>query len=81
MAIGTEILEGQFAKLTALEKFIFMFCVLNFLNVYSFLKETETECEQGGPEREGDTESEAAPGFELSARSPMRGSNPRTVRS
>ena len=29
----------------------------------------------GGAEREGDTESEAAPGSELSAQSPTRGSN------
>ena len=35
----------------------------------------------GGAEREGDTESEAAPGFEPSAESPMWGSNSRTARS
>ena len=35
----------------------------------------------GGAEREGDTESEAAPGSELSAQSPTWGSNPRTMRS
>ena len=34
---------------------------------------------RGGVEREGDTESEAAPGPELSAQSPTRGSNSRTV--
>ena len=34
-----------------------------FLNVYLFLRETETECEWVGAEREGDTESEA--GFRL----------------
>ena len=36
---------------------------------------------RGGAEREGDTESEAAPGSELSAQSPTRGSNPRAARS
>ena len=35
----------------------------------------------GGEEREGDTESEAAPVSELSAQSLTRGSNPQTVRS
>ena len=30
-----------------------------FFNVYLFLRETETECEQEGAEREGDSESEA----------------------
>ena len=30
-----------------------------FFNVYLFLRETETEHEQGGAEREGDTECEA----------------------
>ena len=35
---------------------------------------------RGGAEREGDTEKEA-PGSELSAQNPMKGSNPGTVRS
>ena len=34
-----------------------------------------------GAEREGDTESETAPGSELSAQSPTRGSNSQTARS
>ena len=36
---------------------------------------------RGGAEREGVTESEAAPGSELSAQSPTQGLNPRTMRS
>ena len=36
---------------------------------------------RGGAEREGDAESEAAPGSELSAQSLMQGSNPQAVRS
>ena len=36
------------------------FFFFNFFNVYLFLKERETECEQGrSRERGGDTESEA----------------------
>ena len=48
------------------------------------LREREREREsasRGGAERKGDTESEAAPGSELSAQSPTRGSNSGTVRS
>ena len=42
----------------------------------------ETECKQGGAEREGDTESESqAPGSELSVQSPTQGSNSQIVRS
>ena len=42
----------------------------------------ERDRAQGGEgQREGDTESEAAPGSELSARNPMWGSNLQTVRS
>ena len=37
--------------------------------------------EWGRAQREGDTESETGPGSELSAQSPTRGSNSRTVRS
>ena len=43
-----------------------------------FIFETETKCQLWGGgqrEREGDTESEAAPGSELSTHSPMQGSN------
>ena len=36
---------------------------------------------RGEAEREGDTESEAGPGSELSAHSPMWGSNPQTMKS
>ena len=53
-----------------------------YVNVYSFLIEREREnASRGRTEREGDTESEAAPGSELSAHSLTRGLNPQTVRS
>ena len=56
-----------------------------FLNVYLFLREREREREReissgGGAEREGDTELKQAPGSELPAQSPTRGSNSQTVR-
>ena len=47
---------------------------LFFFNVYLFLRQRES-MSGGGAEREGDTESEAAPGSELSAQSPTRGLN------
>ena len=50
--------------------------VFNFLNFYSFLRESEW-----GGQREGDTESKEGSGSELSAQTPMRGLNPWTVRS
>ena len=44
-----------------------------------FLRD-RTECKLGrGREREGDTESEEAPGSELSAQSPTLGSNPQAM--
>ena len=47
-----------------------------------FVFERETECEcGGGVEREGDRILKQAPGSELSAQSPTRGSNSRAVRS
>ena len=53
----------------------------NFFNVYLFLRQRETEHEQGRV-RERETQTlKQAPGSELSAQSPTRGSNPRTVRS
>ena len=56
--------------------------LINFFNVYLFLRERERQSmSSGGAERGGDTESEAAPGSELSAHSLTRGSNSRTVRS
>ena len=55
---------------------------LIFFTVYLFLRERERGKEgQREREREADTESEAGPGSELSAQSPTRGSNSRTVRS
>ena len=36
----------------------YYFYYLKKINVYLFLRETETECEWVGAEREGDTESE-----------------------
>ena len=54
-----------------------------FFNVYFREREKEKDREQagGGAEREGDTESEAAPGSEMLAQSLMRGSNLQTKRS
>ena len=50
--------------------------------MYLFLKEKERPCEQGRAERERETQNpKQAPGSELSARSPTRGSNARTARS
>ena len=49
-----------------------------FFNVYLFLRESVS---RGGIEREGDTESKGVPGSELSAQSPMWGSNWGTVTS
>ena len=55
------------------------FVIKAFFNVYvSFERASESG---GGAEREGDTESEAGPGSELSALSQMWGSNSRTARS
>ena len=55
---------------------------LFFFNIYLVLRDRETQrIGREGAEREGDTESEAAPGSELSARSPTWGSNSQTVRS
>ena len=56
-----------------------------FFNVCLFLTERERERERqsmsgGGTERETQNPKQA-PGSELSAQSPTRGSNPRTVRS
>ena len=49
---------------------------------YLFLREREREgVGQGGAKREGDAESEEAPGSELSAQSPTQGSNSITGRS
>ena len=55
-----------------------------FLNVlFTFERDRQTEYEQGrGRERERETQNlKQAPGPELSAQSPTRGSNPRTTRS
>ena len=52
-----------------------------FFNVYLFLRQRETEHEWGRV-RERETQNlKRAPGSELSAQSPTRGSNSRTVRS
>ena len=54
--------------------------LLLLLLLHAYLREIETERENGGEtEREGDTESEA--GSRLSAHSAMRGSNSQTMRS
>ena len=44
-----------------------------------FFWESETDASRGGAKREGDTEYETGSGSELSAQSPMQGSNSQTV--
>ena len=59
-------------------------CVAFFLMfIFEREREREREREQAGEEQRGRETQNAkqAPGSELSAQSPMRGSNPRTVRS
>ena len=54
--------------------------ILFFFNVYLFLRQGETQHEQGRV-RETETQNlKQAPGSELSAQSPTRGSNSRTAR-
>ena len=58
-----------------------LFFFLIFFNVYLFLRPRETEHEQGRV-RERETQNlKQAPGSELSAQSPTKGSNSPTVRS
>ena len=60
---------------------LFVFKNFFFLTFYLFLRQGETEHEQGrGRERETQNLKQA-PGSELSAQSLTRGSNSRTVRS
>ena len=47
-----------------------------FFNVYSFFRETETECEQGRAERKGDTESEAGSRLRAVSTEPDAGLEP-----
>ena len=63
--------------------FSFLLLLLFFGNVYLFLRETETDRVQiGEGQREEETQNlKQAPGSELSAQSPRRGSNLRTARS
>ena len=53
-----------------------------FFNVYLFLRQREHKQDQGRDrDREGETQNpRQAPGSELSAQSPTRGSNSRSVR-
>ena len=53
----------------------------NFFNVYLFLRETD-RAQAGEGQRERETQNpKQAPGSELSAQSPTRGSNPQTATS
>ena len=53
-----------------------------FLMFILFMREIETELEWGEGQRERETQNpRQAPGSELSAQSPMQGSNPQTMRS
>ena len=53
----------------------------NFFNIYLFLGQRETEHEQGRGRERATQNLKQAPGSELSAQSPTRGSNSRTMRS
>ena len=54
----------------------------NFSPLFTFERQRQTEHEQGEKQRERETQNpKQAPGSEVSAQSPTRGSNPRTVRS
>ena len=64
-----------------MEEFSCFFFYFLFFSVYLFLRETETECEQGRGREKGRQNPEQAPGSELSAQSPTRGSNSWAVRS
>ena len=48
----------------------------NFFNVYLFLRETETECEWVGAEREGGTESEGGSRLQAVSTEPDVGLEP-----
>ena len=67
--------------------FLSLFFYLYFLRLknffkYLFLTQRETEHVQGRGRERGDTQNlKQAPGSELSAQSPTRGSNPQTARS
>ena len=52
----------------------------NFFNIYLFLRQRESMNKEGQRKRETQNLKQA-PGSELSAQSPTRGSNPRTTRS
>ena len=68
-----------FFNLAFLPLFFFFF---NFFKVvYLFLRQRETEHERGRVKERETQNPKQAPGSELSAQSPTRGSNPRTARS
>ena len=50
-----------------------LFLIIFFNVFYLFLGQRETDMNGGGAEREGDTESDQAPGSEPSSQSPTRG--------
>ena len=55
--------------------------VVVLFNVYLFLRERETECENGRGKERGRQNLKQAPGSEWSAQTPTWGSNPLTTRS
>ena len=69
------IITTDYEEIHRIPGYNFFFLLKNVFNVYSFLKEGETEREQGRSETEGDTDLKQVPGSELSAQSPMRGLN------
>ena len=57
-----------------------LYFVFNFFSVYLFLRERDTEREQGRSRERQTQNLKQAPGSELSAQSRMRGSNSQTAR-
>ena len=70
-----------FSSAFSLVAFGLFYFIFNFFNVYLFLRQRESAW-AGEGQRERETQNpKQAPGSELSAQSPTRGSNSRTVRS
>ena len=55
--------------------------LFHFINVYLFLRRCERQSEAAEGQTQGEQNLKQAPGSELSAQSPLQGSNSRIVRS
>ena len=74
-------LDAAYKALFGLKSPADLLFFFNFFNVYLFLRQRETKHERGRV-RERETQNlKQAPGSELSAQSPMRGTNPGALRS